>query len=423
MFRFFSLFAWFSAAAYCADPPAADPFWGRFKPSVEFRAWLEHRDAPSFGKNPDFTTVLIRTRFNLEYRASSWLNLGGTVQDARAPGYYDPKPGSAKNPTELHEAYAEFGRKGENGWGGLIGRRHFFLGSQNIIGVPEWGNSGRTYDAARVYWRNPAMHLEALYVSIVKFNANGFDKPVLGDHLIGTYNTFSKAVPKAKMDLFLLGHSQNIPAGFAGPGRLQTFSYGGRLAGAAGKPWLYDLELIGQTGEIAYKPHSAFGTNLMATRKSAFVAPLDLVFEYKYASGTSDPKASRSNTFDQLYPANHDRFGHADMFGFRNISTVRWVNRVRWGKHTTINVAYANNWVAQAKDGLYDLLGKLYASPPASNTSTHVGQELAIYSMTRVGRFQFGAGYAYWWIGDYARAATPGASPQYLYLHQSFVFP
>ena len=412
-----------SALVLCgADPPGNDPFWGRFKPALEFRTWLENRDAPAFGKNPDYTTLLIRTRFNLEYRASSWLRIGGTMQDTRAPGYSDPKPGSAKNPTELHEAYAEFGRA-DNGWGGLIGRRRFFLGTQDLIGLPEWSNSGRTYDAARLFWRNPAVRLEALYVSIVKFNPNGFDKPVLGDHIVGTYNTLNQLVPDAKLDLFLLRHEQNVPGGFSGPGKLATLSYGGRLAGAIGKPWLYDAEVAGQSGEIGVKTHRAWATNLLLTRKNALFTPLDMVFEYKYASGTSDPKSGRSGTFDQLYPANHDRFGHADLFGWRNLSTLRWINRAHWGKRTTINVTYTNNWVAQANDGLYDSSGRLFATPPASNTSTHVGQELAVFSVTRIGHFQFGAGYAYWWLGNYARAATPGASPQYLYVHQTFVFP
>lgn len=412
-----------TAAGRGADPPAGDSFRSRLKPSLEFRTWFEDRGGPAFGKNPDYTTVLIRTRFNLEYRAKEWLRVGGTFQDTHAPGYYDPKPGSARNPTELHEAYVELGGKGDRGWGGLVGRRRFFLGSQNIFGLPEWSNSGRTYDAARLFWHNPSVRVEALYVSIVKFNPNGFDKPVLGDHIIGTYNTLSNVVPQAKLDLFFLGHSQNIPGGFVGPGKMSTLSYGGRLAGAGGKPWLYDLEFIGQTGEIAYRPHRAFGTNLMVTRKNVFVEPVDLAFEYKFASGTRDPKSGSSATFDQLYPANHDRFGHADLFGFRNLRTIRAVSRYRAGKRTTVNVTYANNWAAQAADGLYDLLGKLYAAPPAGNTKTHIGQELAIFSVTRVGHFQFGAAYAHWWIGDYARAATPGATPHYFYLHQTFVFP
>ena len=405
-----------------ADPPPPADIWGPLKPNLEVRTWLEHRDGPAFGKNPDYTTLLIRTRFNLEYRATNWFRIGGTFQDIHAPGYFQPTPGSAQNPAELHEAYLEFGAAGDRGWGALAGRRRFFLGSQNLIGLPEWSNYGRTYDAARLFWHNPAMRLEVLYASQVKSNPTAFDKPVLGDHILGTYNTFSKWIPKGKVDLFFLQHYQNAQGGFAGPKPLKTLSYGGRVAGAIGSPWLYDFEFVGQGGEAGVKTHRGFGTNLMVTRNKVFVDPLDWVFEYKYASGTADPTSNKSGTFDQLYPANHDRYGHADLLGFRNVETVRFVNRIHWGKHTTLNVSYANNWVAQARDGMYDLTGKLIASSPNGTAGRHIGQELAFFTMHRFGHFQFGGGYAYWWLGDFARGTTPGVSPRYYYLHQSFVY-
>jgi Alginate export len=65
---------------------------------------------------------------------------------------------------------------------------------------------------------------------------------------------------------------------------------------------------------------------------------LDLSGEYKYASGTANPKdTSRDSTFDQLYAANHDRFGHEDLFGWRNLHDIRSLGTFDVLKNVSLN--------------------------------------------------------------------------------------
>jgi len=51
------------------------------------------------------------------------------------------------------------------------------------------------------------------------------------------------------------------------------------------------------------------------------------------AAGTP---ATRDGTFDQLYASNHDRFGRADLFGWRNIHNLRSLNTLHVAKPVAI---------------------------------------------------------------------------------------
>ena len=45
--------------------------------------------------------------------------------------------------------------------------------------------------------------------------------------------------------------------------------------------------------------------------------------EYDFASGDDNPNDSNSQSFQNLYPSNHDKYGLMDEFGWRNIHDLR----------------------------------------------------------------------------------------------------
>ena len=94
----------------------------------------------------------------------------------------------------------------------------------------------------------------------------------------GCTTRFSELIPKGVVDIYVLRRDQNRPGGFAAAGSLGLNTFGGRAAG----PALFGLRW----------------------RQLALRRPLDVSVEYKYAS-------------------NHDKFGHADLFGWRNIHKMR----------------------------------------------------------------------------------------------------
>src|SRR5581483_518865 len=102
--------------------------------------------------------------------------------------------------------------------------------------------------------------------------------------------------------------------------------------------------------------------------------PLEISAEYKYASGTRDPRdTTRGGTFDQLFPANHDKFGHEDLLGWRNLHNLRSLTTWEVAKGWSWNVMYNQFWLASACDALYSGSGGAIARSSSCAAGRHVG--------------------------------------------------
>ena len=150
---------------------------------------------------------------------------------------------------------------------------------------------------------------------------------------------------------------------------------------------------------------------------------LDISGEYKYASGTKNPQdATHSRTFDQLYPANHDKFGHEDLFGWRNVHNARSVATLAVTKNFAVNGMYDNFWLASRKDALYGLGGQALVRSIDGSAGRHVGQEADLFATYHYKHFLLGGGYGHVFAGEFLRKTTPGVGPAYLYLFHTYVF-
>jgi hypothetical protein len=343
-------------------------------------------------------------------------------QDSRAPLYGRPAPTSARDALDVHESYIEFFPDAKRGPGALLGRQMTVLGEGRLIGVPQWGNTSRTYDAARLYYRLPGMRFEFLMVSIVKLRPGEYNRPEPGDRLWGMYNTFNNVIPKGVVEAYILRRSQNRPGGFTGAGTLGVNTFGARATGPLPRGFKYSAEGAVQSGHAGTASHRAFAWFSAVSRTIQMKYPLDLSIEYKYASGTPDPAAPRSRTFDQLYAANHDKFGHADLFGWRNIHNLRSLDTLRIGKNFALNFMYDNLWLASPRDALYSGQGRPLAQSLRGTAGRHVGHEADLFAVRKFGGIQIGFGFAHLFKGEFLRKTTPGVNTRYLYIFQSYSF-
>ncbi|MEP6536237.1 MAG: alginate export family protein [Bryobacteraceae bacterium] len=397
--------------------------------SFEFRTRFESRPRMNFGRDPDLETGLFRTRVGMAYRPAHWLKISGMLQDSRSPGYGDNAPSSVRDQADLHEAYVEILPDAKTGFGMTAGRMMLNYGDARLIGSTQWSNLARTYDHTRLYYRFAKARFEVLMVSPVKIRIGEFNPPVLGDRVWGTYNTFN-TYKKSQLDVYVLRHDQNRPGGFTGGSRatntdkMGVNTLGARLAGPLGNSVKYGMELVLQNGKVGPARQSAaaaFG----AVTKHFLVShrTLDVSGEYKYASGTKDPGDTlHSHTFDQLYPANHDKFGHQDLFGWRNLHNVRSVTALGVTKDFDLNFMYNDIWLASASDSLYSSSGASIVRSAKGNAGRFVGQGTDLFGTYKYKHFVFGAGYGYWFNGGFLRNTTPGASPNYGYLFQTYSF-
>jgi len=398
---------------------------GKLKLNVEWRVRYESRTGNSFGADPDIATGLMRTRVSLTWLPAPWLKFSGMMQDSRAPGYGPNPPTTVHDSADLHEAYME--AAGDHGLGLTVGRRMLNYGEGRLLGTPQWSNLSRTYDQARAWYRFRKARIEALMVSPVTI-LPGFNHPELGQRVWGTYDSFPDVVGKHLLEAYALRHDQNRPGGFtggssaAGTDKLAVNTFGFRLAGPLAKAATYSLEAAAQNGKIGPATQRAMALFASAARHwTPAGKPLDVSVEYKYASGTGNPAdASRSSTFDQMFPSNHDKFGHQDLFGWRNIHNARSLTSLGLAKGFALNFMYDDYWLASARDALYNSSGKSIARSATGTAGRHVGQETDLFTTYKWQSLTFGAGYGYLFAGEFLRRATQGVGPSYIYIFQTY---
>ena len=396
--------------------------------SVDLRGRYERRTGQAFGRDPDLDTALFRNRFSVSHEPGAWLKLAGTVQDSRAPGYGPNAPYSVRNQADWLEGYVELYPDRKKGYGVTAGRMMLSYGETRLIATAQWGNVTRSFDQARIYWRSTKGQVEFLWLAPVKARLGEFDRPVLGDQVWGTYNSLPNLFGKALAEVYALRHDQNYPGGFTGGGkaagtdRLRVNTVGGRLAGPLPSGLKYSLEGAVQTGKVGAARHRAaawFGA--LSRRWMLAKRPLDLVGEYKYASGTKNPEdPTREGTFDQLYPSAHDKFGHMDLFGWRNIHDVRSLVTLGLTKSFAVNFMYNSWWLASTRDALYNSSGRSIAKSAAGAAGRHVGQETDIFATYKYQRFTFGIGCGRLFKGEFVQKATMGVEPSYFYLFHAY---
>jgi hypothetical protein len=396
---------------------------GRFRLIFEFRVRDESRTGNNFGLAKDLDNPLLRTRIGAQFDAAEWFRISATGQDARAPEYGGVAPTTARDSMDLHEAFVEFFARRKTGFGAIFGREVIALGEGRgrLIGDSQWSNTSRSYDTARLYYRLPSARLEVLMVSVVKIRADKFNVPDLGDRVWGSYDTFTRIIPKGTVDVYVLRHDQNRPGGFTGVGRLGINTLGGRAEGPLPGRLKYSMETAIQDGKTGLVQHRGYAWFSGISRPVRLTLPLDLEVEYKYASGSQNA-AARDTTFDQLYASNHDRFGRTDLFGWRNIHNLRSLDTLHVAKTVAISAMYNNWWLASPTDALYNSSGGSIVRSAKGTAGTHVGQEADVFGTYQASGWTFGAGMAHVFAGGFLRAATPGVNTNYLFVFQSYTF-
>ncbi len=395
---------------------------GRLQLRFELKQRAENRTGAVFGRDRDLAASFIRTRVGLTFQPVSWVKASILMQDTRAPFYGMPAPGNVRDPFDMQEGYIELFSQKQRGLGFSLGRQMIGYGDTRLIGSPQWAYTARTWDTARLYHVSKKVRLEFLTLSTIVPRGNAFNKPVLGDRIWGTYNTFRELLGKELIDVYVLRHDQNAPGGFPGPGRLGINLYGSRWVVPLPRSFRITLEGVLQNGKVGLLPHRAAGGVVQIGYKTSIhKRPLDFANEYKYASGT-DPGSGRSGTFDQLYPAAHDKLGHIDLLGWRNIHNIRSTTTLNTTKNWAWVLMYNSSWLANPRDALYNAQGRAIVRSADGTAGRYVGQEIDLYSNYQWGGLNISAGIGQFFPGTFVRRTTPGAFSRLLYLSTAYTF-
>jgi hypothetical protein len=452
-----------------AVPPAPSPGllndWLR-QQSTGFDSWdiggqvrARYEDKSYFAvpnrKNADFQHTgdygnayeLMRERVHLGWMPWEWFEVYGEMQDSTSFND-DRQPSPDNDHYTLRQAWAAVGNPQDFPLMAKVGRQELIYGDQRLIGVADWLNFGRTYDAAKMRFQTSNLWVDAFISQPVLPDLRGFDTSDSHDKLSGLYASTRTLIPVQESQLYFLARNTDPhPAYEAAEKPVQyplasprdIYTVGARVRSLPGQldGWDYAAEAAYQFGRFETSTTSpsltqdAYAVHVMAghTWSETALAPR-LGVEYNYGSGDSSPSDGRHGTFDNLFPSQHGLYGIMDFFSLQNIHDLHLATSVKLWQPLTVSLDGHAFWLATTDDYFYQANGAPrttggYGIHPGYGS--FVGSELdltATLAMTSYASVQ--GGYAHFFAGDYVKDSLAGhggaADADYVYAQMTFNF-
>lgn len=397
------------------------PGWLRVR--GEFRERIEGFENSGFNETRDDLYYLSRFRFNVA-TTSKYVNTTVQIHDARvADKSIGPTTAPFRATFDIRQAFADIGTA-KSVAVARVGRQDLSFGDQRLVGPLPWTNAARSFDGARVTFRSKAAQVDVFGASLVRILEDEFDKSGNGNRFAGAYVSSSSLVRAAVVEPYVFYRRDVNQRPEIGPAAsLQQTTAGTRFVGKLPAALDYNVEMALQAGSLGSDDVSAWAGHWQLRRTFAGKLTPHVTGEYNYASGDKSPADGTRGTFDQLYPTGHDKYGLADLVGWRNIRHVRAGFDVSPFKATPITVNYHSYWLAQKADGLYAASGAQIARVATGAREAHVGQEIDV-QIARPLTPQLGlvAGYAHMFTGPFLKEATPGESYTGPFVMLTYVF-
>lgn len=400
------------------------PSWLRL--GGEYRNRIEGPTGIGFASKQDFY-LLDRLRVHVTIQPKEWLKFYGEVQDARI--FFNHKTPNG-NPFEdswtLWQAYPQLGSS-TTGWADILaGRQVLRFGDERVIGPSDWLNVGRTFNVARLDLHPGGYKVSVFASSVVPGDSTDLHNAIPGNNLYGVYGSLPKLIPSASFEPYVLWRvapsNPDLPEE-VGRGHLNEVTVGLHWKGTLPDNFEYDTEFEGQTGSLGVHSIAAWAGYASLGKTFLKIAATPHIYaEGNYASGTKNPAGREWNTFDQLYPSNHDKFGFADLAGRRNLVQFRAGVEEEPSKKWKIKQALEGYWLATTNDNFYASSGAIAVSAHPG-ASRHIGNELDLVAEYQLNAgLSFGLGYARMFAGQFLKTTTPGHDYSYPYAYFEYNF-
>lgn len=303
----------FSAAAWPQSPVYT------FSGQIRYRSEAEDRTfAPSSKQN---YYHLLRSRFGVQVRPEPGIQVFLQMQDSRpfggentslARGTMD----ASADALDFHQAYFVMDRLLSTPLQLKIGRQELRYSNERLIGVNNWSNTGRAFDAGVLSYSNRVVNLDLFYSRL-----SGGQNSANADNLVGLFSTLR---PSGSLvcDYYLLHDydTGRITSGVdQGKDLLSRYTAGLHLHGGKGRlHWA--LEGYRQTGAVQIQE----GLPLADIRSAFLSADMRLVLRAKRAtalslsacriSGDNDASDRTARSFDLLFGSRHGFYGLMDYY-------------------------------------------------------------------------------------------------------------
>jgi hypothetical protein len=403
---------------------------------------------------PRVTYAGRRAAFTLEARSSYSFNDERYNATAPSNGLGERDAG-----LDLHQAFVFIGNHKEFPLSLKIGRQELAYGDQRLVGHSRWGNTPRTFDAAKVRWQNPAFGVDLFTGGVVYTDSHNLNKSNSQDHFSGVYFNFPTLLKNEISEAYLLARNvergiatdnwSGVPAPARFPGAQDVYTAGVRVKSKpnARGPFDYGAEAMYQFGNrTAVSPATTPAVALAAPRLEhrALGAGVQagytwtqnprqprLGFAYSFGTGDRSATDAKSGTFQNLFPTNHGFYGYMDLNSLQNLHDFRVAYTIKPTATSMVALEGHSHFLQRTTDFWYNSGGapRNVATAAAGSGgsyrinpsySKHVGNELDLVVGWSVRPYaQIEAGACHYFRGDYIKqslAAAGSKDASYFYV-------
>lgn len=368
-------------------PPLQD--W-TFKPVFDLRERFERRIDRDFDQSAsdNRSDLFSRWRAGVDFKYKS--EFSGRVQYQYAHNlFWTPAQNGSLERSDLFLGYLDFGMADGRA---RLGRQQLIIGSQRLMGESDWGNTSRSFDAAR--WTGKKLDLFAGRLAVNSSPskdaviAGAFYQGSLGDSML-IYKHDERLA--GHDDVYTLNHNYKFKSGKLSGDVEGAYQLGRRndqklQAWAAGSKWSYQAD-------SKWRVYGELGL----------------------ASGGGDADTIR--TFDQIYASNHSRYGIMDMQGWRNMTGFTLGANFKPNSKLSLSFEFHKFGLWDSEDAWYGDGGSRNGSfvDPSGNSGRDVGQEFNLYGSYAIdGKSQLEAGVGLFQPGEFIKS-FPGKRDQQLW--------
>jgi Alginate export len=310
------------------------------------------------------------------------------------------------------------------------GRQVIVFGAERLIGVSDFTNVRRTFDGVRGTLATPGNTLDVFYARPVRVLPYSFDDDVPDTSITGVYDTWelpgvwAAAKPRLEMYAFYV-ERQSITFNQTTAGE-DRYTFGARLT-AHPKSFDFDVEPDYQVGRFNGQATHSFSVAAIAgyTFEQAMFSPRAFI-GFDIASGGQ--RNNPGDTFDQLFPSGHDKFGIIDAIGRQNIIdvhpgfTLTLLENKPGAERLTLLTQYRQFWRESDQDAVYTSSGSILRASGGSNASA-IGGEFDLQVDWQISRhFSAYAGYCHFFHGAFIAATGPHSDIDFAFSALTFTF-
>ena len=353
----------------------------------------------------DFTSLnhrfLLHSDLQVSNRVRVFGQLGYYQEDGREPN----ERSVDESQLDVHQLFVDIGLSQSNAFSAQarLGRQEILLPSTRFLGVREFPNQRRAFDAVQLSGHADVLgdgaRWQAFYAKPVVPQEDAFeDEASDAIDFFGAYLTLPGLVGPTDAEVFYLGYEEDDKLWYQGVADEERHTVGLRLLGEAG-PWSGILGGAYQFGTFGEGDISAWG--LESEIAYAFAdTPWGprLALNANYASGDKDGADVDLQTFNALFP-NLSYFTDAAVYAPTNAVDIHPSIAVQPTDTLTLEAGATAIWRVSDGDGIY---GAAY-SPLIAPTEggSYVGTFLDVgATWSPTGRWQLGASYVHGVSGD-----------------------